>query len=459
MKAKHILIVSLILAILTIGAVSASQNPSVDDSSQMAIDEAAAQDDALAESDEEEVSSVDDSDNASLENDDEIIGASEDSQELLGDYYNDKIHISIDDTVNLGYVYSTLGCVEDEGGIKGSISVSIDGKKVLSKKFTSGSDTYHYIYAKDVNLKKFGYGYHKVKITYNGKSDYRKVNVVRIPYISHPSVMAVGQTNYILIRGVAGMTGTATVYERNAVGKNEQNDTIYKRGAKIVTLEIKNGKTDIPIKFLKDGYQGITLEYKIGTYEDYHNYYIEVKNNTAGYKASLSPKKTTVGKSVTLKMTGPKSSSYVTIEVDGKYLKDVKFSSGAMKEVISGLSKGTHYITVQLYKYDSNTFYSNTFKVVIKDNVKLALKKVAVKKSAKKLVLTAKLKINKKTYKGKKLTFKFNNKKYTAKTNKKGVAKVTIKKSALKKLKVGSKVKYQVAYGKVIRKLAAKVKK
>ena len=69
--------------------------------------------------------------------------------------------------------------------------------------------------------------------------------------------------------------------------------------------------------------------------------------------------------------------------------------------------------------------------------VKLSLKKVAVKKNAKKLVLKATLKINGKAVKGKKVTFTFNGKKYTAKTNKKGVAKVTVKKSVLKKLKKG----------------------
>ena len=93
------------------------------------------------------------------------------------------------------------------------------------------------------------------------------------------------------------------------------------------------------------------------------------------------------------------------------------------------------------------------------DVVKLTLKKVSVKRSAKKLVLTATLKINGKLVKGKTLKFKFKNKVYKAKTNKKGIAKVTIKKSVLKKLKKGKKVTYPVSYGKNVKKITVKVKK
>ncbi|MDO5815012.1 MAG: hypothetical protein Q4Q18_05185 [Methanobrevibacter sp.] len=92
-------------------------------------------------------------------------------------------------------------------------------------------------------------------------------------------------------------------------------------------------------------------------------------------------------------------------------------------------------------------------------NMKLVLKTVKVKRSAKKLVLKATLKVNGKAVKGKKITFKFNGKKYTSKTNKKGIAKVTIKKNVLKKLKVGKKVKYQASFGKLTVKKTAKVLK
>ena len=91
--------------------------------------------------------------------------------------------------------------------------------------------------------------------------------------------------------------------------------------------------------------------------------------------------------------------------------------------------------------------------------LKLTLKTVKVKKSAKKIVLTSKLTKGKTLIKGKKITFKFNGKIYKAKTNAKGIAKVTIKKNVLKKLKVGKKITYQAKYNKLVVKKTTKVKK
>ena len=103
--------------------------------------------------------------------------------------------------------------------------------------------------------------------------------------------------------------------------------------------------------------------------------------------------------------------------------------------------------------------YGGTQKNSIYKNTKITLKKVTVKKSAKKLKLQATLKKGSTPLKGKYVTFKFKGKSYKAKTNSKGIAKVTIKKSVLKKLKVGKKIKYQVKYGSLTAKRTAKVKK
>ena len=110
-------------------------------------------------------------------------------------------------------------------------------------------------------------------------------------------------------------------------------------------------------------------------------------------------------------------------------------------------------------KYTITATYHGA-KVTNKLTVKqvITLKSATVKKSAKKLEISATLK-GKNVLKNKPVTFKFNGKTYKAKTNAKGIAKVTIPKSILSKLKVGKTVTYQVTYLKNTVKKTAKVKK
>jgi hypothetical protein len=146
----------------------------------------------------------------------------------------------------------------------------------------------------------------------------------------------------------------------------------------------------------------------------------------------------------------PASGQTVVMKLDGVTYK-VKTDKNGIAKLRIKLKPKTYVIT--------STYNGKTLKNTIKVKQVLKLKKVKVKRSAKKLVLTATLKHGKKPIKGKKLTFKFKGKKYRAKTNKKGVAKVTIKSKILKKLKVGKKITYQATYSKDTVKKTAKVKK
>ena len=127
-------------------------------------------------------------------------------------------------------------------------------------------------------------------------------------------------------------------------------------------------------------------------------------------------------------------------------------------------SKG--YITIKLTKAYTPKKYTMTatykgYTIKNRINVKqvLSAKNFKVKKSAKKLVLFAKLKQGKKPLKKKIVIFKFKGKKYKAKTNKKGIAKVTIKKNVINKLKTGKKYKFTIAYLKDTIKRIVKVKR
>ena len=133
---------------------------------------------------------------------------------------------------------------------------------------------------------------------------------------------------------------------------------------------------------------------------------------------------------------------------------------GANKLVIIKFNKVTYKVKTNRYGYAvlkipytakpgnyllTARFAGQTIKNIVKVKQPLKLANVIVKKSAKKLVITAALK-GKKAFIGKKVIFKFNGKAYIAKTNSKGIAKIIVKNTVLKKLKVGKAVKYQVTY-------------
>jgi hypothetical protein len=111
-------------------------------------------------------------------------------------------------------------------------------------------------------------------------------------------------------------------------------------------------------------------------------------------------------------------------------------------------------------KYTITTSYKGTsLKNTVTVKQVLTASKITIKKkTAKKLVLKAKLKINGKLVKGKKITFKFKGKKYTVKTNKKGIALKTLKKKVIKKLKKGKKYTVKVTYLKTTIKTTVRVK-
>ena len=212
--------------------------------------------------------------------------------------------------------------------------------------------------------------------------------------------------------------GVAVINAKLAVGTytvdviNPYNDALTTKTLKIVTRITGNKNVNT--------YYGKNYQYKLRIIGD----------NGKAVGAGVAVKVTINGKARTLKTD---KNGYIAVKFTKNYLPK------------------TYKVTAE-YK---GIKVSN--KVVVKKVLKL--KKVKVKRSAKKLKLTATLKEGKKALKGKKVVFKIKGKKYTAKTNKKGVAKVTIKKKVLKKLKVGKKVKYQVTYLKSTVKITAKVKR
>jgi hypothetical protein len=434
MKIKHLIIVSLILAVLTIGAVSASDDISEDIvSADASVDELAVDDTA----------------------DDAVVEATDDA-EVVGQHY-DTVDADLDVWEEFDTNDGQLAGVHGDDPLNGTVSLSIDGTQYYNQVFKDSDDDYGVgIGANDMNLPdNLKTGTHSVMLSYL-KNGVKESVTKNVKFIYSPDVEAAdistGDVAVIAIEQLPGASGTATLY-------NVKEGVV---GSAVQTVAISNGFAKILVNGLAKGSHEFKLNMTINGENYERNVYIDVKDNTAGYAATASSN-INVGDNAVITFSGPKTKGDVHIYVDGQEIKTVKYVGGTLSENIVGLSEGTHQITVQYMKGED--FYSKTFDVVVakkaatKQTIKLTLKKVTVKKSAKKLVLQATLKINNKVVKGKKLTFKFNGKKYTAKTNKKGVAKVTIKKKVLKKLKVGKKVKYQVSYsGKTVKK-TAKVKK
>lgn len=219
-------------------------------------------------------------------------------------------------------------------------------------------------------------------------------------------------------------------------------------------VDIVNGISSLDLSSYKNGKYVITWQYSGDDKYDNFSYSMNLTINN----------KITGGNLVMLYSSNAKYS--VKFYIGGKLAKNVKVTfviGGKTYRSANTNKNGVASIVIKKnpgsYKITSKALGVSITKKLTVSHI-VTLKKVAVKKSAKNLVLTATLKkLNKKYLKGKKITFKFNGKKYTGKTNKKGVAKVTIKKSVLNKLKVGKKVTYQATYIKDTVKLSVKIKK
>jgi hypothetical protein len=427
------MLVACLLAILTIGAVSASEDVASEDTLTV---------------DNEEDNSV----KESRVMDEDTSLTSDNDGEVLSEPY-DSATVYLDPTINSNR--GSIGYVKDTQYIDGKVALLIDAVTYYSKSVSASEKTTQLnIYSDSVNLPaSLQTGTHNVVLNYlkNGASNPKSANKLAtfkyLPNIIAPDV-SVGETAYFVVQHLSKSSGTVTVSERvNGVT------------SVLATTSFSGGMAKIPISRLSKGTHTLDFKMIINGVTYNMDEEINVKDNTPGFSAGISAAKITVGKSVTVTLKGPATSDTTgSIYVDGKKVKELPFTGNVMKDVISGLKVGKHQVKV-LYSYH-NKFFSKTFTVnVVKHTISLKLAKATVKKSAKKLVLKATLKIDKKAAKSKKVTFKFKGKKYVAKTNKKGVAKVTVKKAVLKKLKVGKKVKYQASYGKKTVKKTAKVKK
>ena len=272
--------------------------------------------------------------------------------------------------------------------------------------------------------------------------------------------MEVSTEGTIWVRPIVIVSDNFVVFGKNIVsvlvpsgfkGKVSCYGDDYERVAKITSQ-----KTDVSMPLVTAGIYGIDVsvydEDGICVFQE-------------GYQANVS--KAAAPKLFATSATVYNGFNYnaKVLGIDGKPLKGAKvtFKVGKNKAVAKKTNANGIASLPMNYKPAKYTVVVKYAKQTLKTKVTvkkvLALKNVAVKKSARNLVLTATLKKGKSPIKGKVVAFKFSGKTYKAKTNAKGIAKATIKSAVLKKLKVGKKVTYQATYLKEVVKKSVTVKK
>ncbi|MBR3113346.1 MAG: hypothetical protein IKH29_09775 [Methanobrevibacter sp.] len=229
---------------------------------------------------------------------------------------------------------------------------------------------------------------------------------------------------------------------------------VYVDGKLYKSQKLSKGKASVNLKDLKSGDHNITANYSGGDFEvDELSTIVHVPVPVTIKADNLKVYYTDNAKYKVKLMRGSEEESYIyaTVKIGKKTIEAYANENGVATFKLPKLKPGKYTMTITC----AGVKLTKTLTV----KQILTLKTVKIKKSAKKLVLTATLKKGKTPIKYKWVSFKFKGKTYNVKTSKKGIAKVTIKKSVLKKLKVGKKYSYKVTYLKASVTKKAKVKR
>ncbi len=319
------------------------------------------------------------------------------------------------------------------------LTIKVDG---VEYKFTQPEYSGNNLAAVDVS--KLGEGNHSMFISFKGDDKFYPLNRTYNFTVSYnfdiPFDIEYKDSSKIYLRLPGNATGNLEVYVDGKLFKS---------------AKMNKGYAEVKIGELAPGWHDLTVRYN-GT-----DYSVAEEESTlyVAPKISLTYRfRHWQDKYISLEV--PKSlGGYAIFNIDGKNHK-VQVKNGIARYSLKNLKAGEHEIYVSYYGSNGLNDLDNWRVVTVyKPIIKLALQKAKVKKSAKRVVIKATLKINGKVAKGKYLKFKFNKKTYKVKTNKRGIAKLVIKKSVLKKLKVGKKVKYQVSFSKKTVKRTVKVRK
>ena len=335
----------------------------------------------------------------------------------------------------------------------GDVVISMDGLSPVVMEVIDGKVNYTF------STEGYSQGNHTVNFLYFGRSFDGNV------FFEDDGKTKIGYDLLILPQKTTGnLTSTEDYIEVRIYREDgslatdaEEYVTFYVNGMKYAVVQVHDGIARLDISNFKNGNYLISWTYsgdkKYASSSGESNVNVNHNDLIVAKDASILYSSNKVYSVTVYKADGSLAKGVkVTFLINNKVFKTVNTNSKGVASVVITKNPGT-------YKITSKTSSASTTKTLKVTHV-VSLKKVKVKRSAKKLTIKATLKkVNGKYLKSKKVTLKFNGKKYTAKTNKKGVAKFTIKSKVLKKLKAGKKVKYQATYKKDTVKMKVKVKK
>ena len=311
----------------------------------------------------------------------------------------------------------------------GNLTVSVDGVETTVP-VVNGSAS--------VDLGKLPAGEHEIIVKYSGDGKYA-------PY-SKSVKTTVEKAEADVKISVPSNAQEGKVVPVTITMPNDANGTIFVDiGGTGYYAELVNGSATINVRGLTGGVKEVTYRYAGDSK------YLESAGNVSInilYKPKLTNNKALSmfyldGSTYKVRVWGTNgkvvgAGKIVTFKFNGKTyrVKTNKYGYAILK--ITQLPK--RYVVTASY---GGAKVSN---VIVVKRI-LVSKNVIVKKSAKRVILTASLKKVKGKYlSGKVIKFRFYGKTYSAKTNKKGIAKVIIKKNVINKLKAGKKYAFKVTY-------------
>jgi hypothetical protein len=181
---------------------------------------------------------------------------------------------------------------------------------------------------------------------------------------------------------------------------------VYVNGKLFKSSRMNNGHAEVRMDSLAPELYNISVRY------DGNDYSLDSVDTVMFASPKVTaPYKFRAGENKYVQLEVPKTcKGYVIFDIDGKRHK-VTIKNGIAKYSLKNLKPGEHEIYADYYGADGYKDLSGWVDVTVKKPlVKLTLNKVKIKKSAKKLVLKATLKVNGKKVKGKVVKFKFNKK-------------------------------------------------